>query len=253
VIVITIIKGASMSWWKFRHNRHHAKPNIIDKDPDLRNEPLFIFGKELSLKGHGSILTPFQCLYWWFLGPPLVTFVFFMVTNIFYVLRWKLYWEFALGLSRLYFYGYLYGNICDNLGWNVFYLYCVSRIIESVWFTYVTGMNHFPMTIQEDSQENWVTMQLSGTQNISEGRFNSWFTGHLNYQIEHHLFPTMPRHNYHKISSEVREFVTKHGINYEVKSLKDAAFGIHNALAEARDTYNDMKRTKTNIVTVDSR
>jgi len=43
-------------------------------------------------------------------------------------------------------------------------------------------------------------LQVNATCNVEGGRFNDWFTGHLNYQIEHHLFPTMPRHNYSTVA-----------------------------------------------------
>lgn len=38
------IKGASADWWTYMHNMHHAKPNVIDKDPDVRLEPFFVVG-----------------------------------------------------------------------------------------------------------------------------------------------------------------------------------------------------------------
>jgi len=39
--------------------------------------------------------------------------------------------------------------------------------------------------------------------------------GGLNYQIEHHLFPTLPRHNLGKIQSRVQQLCEKHGLLYE--------------------------------------
>ena len=45
--------------------------------------------------------------------------------------------------------------------------------------------------------------QVNATCNVEGGPFNDWFTGHLNYQIEHHLFPTMPRHNYSTVAPMV--------------------------------------------------
>jgi len=43
--VIGIIKGTSATWWNFRHFQHHAKPNIIAKDPDIAYPWVFMFGK----------------------------------------------------------------------------------------------------------------------------------------------------------------------------------------------------------------
>jgi fatty acid desaturase len=47
---IGLIKGASSSWWIHLHNQHHAKPNVIDKDPDVRIEPVFVLGNVTPLK-----------------------------------------------------------------------------------------------------------------------------------------------------------------------------------------------------------
>jgi fatty acid desaturase len=42
------------------------------------------------------------------------------------------------------------------------------------------------------------------------------YVGGLNYQIEHHLFPSMPRHNFHKIQAKVQEICEKHNVKYHV-------------------------------------
>lgn len=43
----------------------------------------------------------------------------------------------------------------------------------------------------------------------------SVIAGGLNFQIEHHLFPSLPRHNLGKVSKRVRELCEKHGLTYE--------------------------------------
>ena len=43
-LFLGIIKGGSPEWWSHMHNQHHAKPNVIDKDPDVRMDPLFALG-----------------------------------------------------------------------------------------------------------------------------------------------------------------------------------------------------------------
>jgi len=43
-------KGASADWWNHMHYQHHSKPNIIDKDPDTRIEPLFLLGKTIPIR-----------------------------------------------------------------------------------------------------------------------------------------------------------------------------------------------------------
>ena len=41
------------------------------------------------------------------------------------------------------------------------------------------------MHIDLDKRKDWVSMQLSGTCDVEKSFFNDWFSGHLNYQIEH--------------------------------------------------------------------
>ena len=37
-------QGASSSWWNYRHYLHHAKPNRMSMDPDIRMDKLFVLG-----------------------------------------------------------------------------------------------------------------------------------------------------------------------------------------------------------------
>jgi len=46
--------------------------------------------------------------------------------------------------------------------------------------------------------------------------------GYLNYQIEHHLFPTMPQFRQRQITARVRELAEKNGIPYRCISYVDA-------------------------------
>ena len=46
-------------------------------------------------------------------------------------------------------------------------------------------MNHIPMEIDKDQDKDWFTAQLDATCNVHQSAFNDWFTGHLNFQIEH--------------------------------------------------------------------
>ena len=57
--------------------------------------------------------------------------------------------------------------------------------MESHWFVWTTQMSHLPMDISRDQDEDWVTAQLKATCNVDQSWFNDWFSGHLNFQIEH--------------------------------------------------------------------
>ena len=50
----------------------------------------------------------------------------------------------------------------------------------------VTQSNHVVMDVSPDKpNSSWFRMQLNATCNIEKSYFNDWFTGHLNFQIEH--------------------------------------------------------------------
>lgn len=50
----------------------------------------------------------------------------------------------------------------------------------------VTQSNHVVMDVSHDDEKlSWFRMQLKATCNIEKSPFNDWFTGHLNFQIEH--------------------------------------------------------------------
>ncbi len=44
-MMLKMTKGASADWWNFKHFRHHAKTNVIKKDPDIYFGKLFLVGK----------------------------------------------------------------------------------------------------------------------------------------------------------------------------------------------------------------
>uniref|UniRef100_A0AAZ3SDX8 Cytochrome b5 heme-binding domain-containing protein n=1 Tax=Oncorhynchus tshawytscha TaxID=74940 RepID=A0AAZ3SDX8_ONCTS len=115
----------------------------------------------------------------------------------------------------------------------------LNTFLESHWFVWVTQMNHLPMEIDHERHQDWLTMQLSATCNIEQSTFNDWFSGHLNFQIEHHLFPTMPRHNYHLVAPLVRALCEKHGVPYQVKTLQKGMTDVVRSLKKSGDLWLD--------------
>jgi len=228
---IGVLKGASSSWWKTRHNRHHAKTNILHKDPDIHNYPLFLFGENMAKLQLGWGATQFQHYYWWFAGPPVVTTLLFPFQVIRHIIR-KRAWDDGLSVTLFFVrWGVMFVPLMGY--WNTGLLYVFVRFLESHWFTWVTSMNHLPMEIDEEKNHDWVTLHLVSTQNVEHTWFNDWFSGHLNFQIEHHLFPTMPRHNYAKVQPRVKALCDKYGIKMRVMSLWVAFANIYQALSKA--------------------
>jgi delta8-fatty-acid desaturase len=71
------------------------------------------------------------------------------------------------------------------------------------------------LTEEEEKEAQFFRFQLLTSRNIESHWYSHWFHGGLENQIEHHLFPQMPRHNLRRISPFVRAICAKHNIRFE--------------------------------------
>ena len=78
--------------------------------------------------------------------------------------------------------------------------------------------SHNGMEVYSETKD-FVSAQAASTRDISPTVVSDWFTGGLNYQLEHHLFPGLPRHNLGAVAGEVKDLCEKHGLGYEVCSM----------------------------------
>jgi fatty acid desaturase 2 (delta-6 desaturase) len=244
IFLLNFFKGVSSSWWNYRHYLHHAKPNMLKKDPDIRLDMFFLLGnvlpKEWGKKKKGFMPYEFQHHYWFLVMPPLLLPLYFNYEVPYFLWSRKKYgemfWMFTFFVRYIaMFYPFL------GIGGSLL-LYFWVRFLESHWFVWTTQMSHIPMDVNYDNNEDWVTGQLKATCNVEQSLFNDWFSGHLNFQIEHHLFPTMPRNNLHKTTELVKSMCKKHGLNYQCKSLFKAMADIVGSLKASGamwyDAYN---------------
>lgn len=240
--VIGHLKGAPASWWNHLHFQHHAKPNCFRKDPDINMHPLlFALGKKLSVElgMQKKRYMPYnhQHKYFFLIGPPALMPLYFQWFIFYFVVKRKKWVDLAWMLT---FYARLYFTYQPLLGvGRLLGLFLLVRFIESNWFVWVTQMNHIPMNIDYDQNKDWVSTQLQATCNVHQSLFNDWFSGHLNFQIEHHLFPTMPRHNYWKVAPLVKSLCAKYGIEYQSKTLLTAFADIVHSLKESGELWLD--------------
>jgi linoleoyl-CoA desaturase len=94
----------------------------------------------------------------------------------------------------------------------------------------VTQMAHinvavaFPALGRHPRADDWAAHQVRTTANFAtRNPLVNWFTGGLNFQIEHHLFPHLPHTRYPAISAMVREVTQQFGLPYiEYPTLKEA-------------------------------
>ncbi|KAM6460100.1 acyl-CoA (8-3)-desaturase-like [Liasis olivaceus] len=219
--VMCHLKGLSANWWSLHHSQHHAKPNCFQKDPDISFHPaLFSLGEplslELGLQKKKSMPYNYQHKYFFFTLPLIVVPV-FQVYSFYFILQRKLWRELAWSVAYFIRFFIAFTPILGFKG--VLGLLLLLNILESILFTWISQMSHIPMHIDRDTNKDWLSTQLQATCNVNQSFFNDWVTGHLNFQIEHHLFPTMPRHNFRKVAPLVKAMCAKHGVEYQSKPL----------------------------------
>uniref|UniRef100_A0A3B5MZI8 acyl-CoA (8-3)-desaturase n=1 Tax=Xiphophorus couchianus TaxID=32473 RepID=A0A3B5MZI8_9TELE len=229
--VIGHLKGAAASWWNHLHYNHHAKPNVLSKDPDVNMSGIFVLGSVQPVEASSwkkicfKYFEKFVAAHKLSNTCPTIT----STSTSFYDLAWYLSFYIRYFSCYVPLYGF-FGSVALNL---------FVRFLESHWFVWVTQMNHLPMNIDHDKNRDWITMQLQATSNIEKSFFNDWFSGHLNFQIEHHLFPRMPRHNYHLVAPRVRALCDKHGISYQMKTLWQGMTDVVSSLKTSGDLWLD--------------
>ena len=94
---------------------------------------------------------------------------------------------------------------------------CASGLLLALAF----GVGHNGMEIFDDgaSRPAFSELQVRTTRDVNNTPFNAWFMGGLHFQIEHHLFPTMPRHHLAAAAPHVRELCRKHNVPYRCTGL----------------------------------
>ncbi|NXI88650.1 FADS2 desaturase, partial [Rhipidura dahli] len=266
--VIGHLKGASANWWNHRHFQHHAKPNIFKKDPDVNMLHIFVLGdtqpveygkKKLKYLPYNHqheyffltrIPLPFlmPCSHtlliplWSWLDPPRVPhptlFPADCEGNSMQAPSLKIKLE-NFSQSAHYSQKFLMKLEVQGKKSKIAKSEHLLLFLESHWFVWVTQMNHIPMEIDSEKHRDWLSSQMAATCNIEQSFFNDWFTGHLNFQIEHHLFPTMPRHNFWKVKPLVKSLCAKYGVQYEEKPLGKAFVDIVGSLKKSGDLWLD--------------
>ncbi|CEF70976.1 Fads2 protein [Strongyloides ratti] len=224
-----ICQGFSRDWWKDKHNTHHAATNIIDHDTDIDLTPLVAFVpkqlkyfkqpiEKLLLK-----IIPYQHLYFTLMLPLIrvswtsqsIAFVFAQSTSQFKQYRINAFWE-QLGIiiHWTWVLGQLY-LLPDNTT-RIWY-FLLSQLLGGFLIGFVVTFNHNSVDKYPENSRilnNFVALQILTTRNMNPSVFTDWLWGGLNYQIEHHLFPTMPRSNLNSCSKLVKKFCKDNKLPY---------------------------------------
>ncbi|MCD4852798.1 acyl-CoA desaturase [Arthrobacter sp. AK01] len=220
-LVGTGLVGISYSMWAQKHTRHHNFPNVIDKDPDIHTGAIAFHPQAASTRR--GVMVQVTRRQGWLLFPLL----FFLgvslhVDSLKYLLhqrkvdhRWV---EIPVLLLRLLAVPILVFSMLP-LGMAFAFL-GVQLGVFGFYMGASFAPNHKGMPIlPTSSRTDFLNRQVLTARNISGGWFMDTLMGGLNRQIEHHLFPDMPRPYLHRASGMVKACCDELGIPYTETSL----------------------------------
>lgn len=213
--------GLSYGWWIGKHNRHHSGPNQEGRDPDIGPGVLAL--TPAVAQGRTGLAARFARRQgWWFF--PLLTLeaLNLHAESVKTVLR-------RAPLKRR---GVEAGFLFVRLGGYVAALLVLLPVGKALAFVAVQlalfgvllggsfAPNHIGMPIvPAGAKVDFLRRQVLMSRNIRGGWVVSFFMGGLNRQIEHHLFPNMPRPNLKQAQALVRAHCAQHGVAYAETSL----------------------------------
>ncbi|PPK66080.1 acyl-CoA desaturase [Actinokineospora auranticolor] len=214
--------GMSYQWWVHGHNRHHANPNHEEHDPDLDISALaFTAGQASGKRGLLRWMAKHQALLFF----PLITLegLNLHVSGVGAVWRGETRARRLEGaLLSAHIAGYLTA-VFIVLSPGVAVLFIVVH--QALWGVYMGcafAPNHKGMPTVTGDPPDFLRRQVLTSRNIRGGRLTDFVLGGLNYQIEHHLFPNMPRPHLRRAQPIVEEFCREHGIPYTQTGLLDS-------------------------------
>jgi linoleoyl-CoA desaturase len=108
----------------------------------------------------------------------------------------------------------LAGNVvADALrnGWAYVVIYCGHLTERTATFR--------EEELAGEDRAQWYARQVTGSGNFEIGRLGHVLSGHLGFQIEHHLFPNIPAWRYPDMAPRVRDICERHGVPYHTGTL----------------------------------
>ncbi|KUM32242.1 delta fatty acid desaturase [Arthrobacter sp. EpRS66] len=224
-----VVVGISYQWWMNKHNKHHATPNTIGKDPDIEWDTISFQPVDAQRqRGFLKWITQRQG----YLFFPLLTLegVNLHIQSIRYLFtaertkRRKR--EIAAIALRV---GLYFALIFTFLPVGMAFAFIgVQLAVFGIYMGASFAPNHkgMPM-VPGDARIDFFSRQVLTSRNIMArsswgNRVLSHLFGGLNYQVEHHLFPSMPRANLAAVSSIVRQYCDEHQIPYTVASIRES-------------------------------
>ena len=232
--------------WKVQHNvLHHTYTNIHGHDEDLEAGRILRFSKHTEWRKHHRFQHYYSILLYGLLT------INWAITTDFLQMKRYLKRKLSYGKfpnpktewSKLVISKIIYVSIwivlplvlTDIAWWKIligfFVMHYVAGLILSVVFQLAHVMEDAEMPLPEESgtmKNTWAIHQLTTTINFgTNNKIINWFTGGLNHQVEHHIFPNISHVHYSKIAKIVKETALEFNLPYKEYATTRKAIAAH--------------------------
>jgi fatty acid desaturase len=225
MIIANLLVGIGYGWWQTKHNRHHANPNKEGADPDISMGAVAFTPKQAT-RHRSRMMRWLVAHQGWYFFPML------LLEGL------SLHWNGirrALGSAKIDRRWAELTFLTVRLGGLLALVFVVLPPGKAAAFLAVQlglfglylgssfAPNHVGMPLVSPRLKlDFLRRQVLMSRNISGGPLMSVFMGGLNYQIEHHLFPSMARPHLRKAKPLVAAYCAAQGIPYTQTTLWQA-------------------------------
>lgn len=216
-----LLGGVSFTFWKYKHNLHHAHVNVDNRDPDV---PIFPLAMTRAQKATGpGFMQRMQSVQMYVFWPlTLLTTFAFRIDGYRYFLGQgrRIGSRAERHIDGLCLLGHFAMWLVIPVA--VFHVSIASVVVFYLAWALSAGMllamiflpAHTPFPLYSSSDDN-LALQLETSQNLLTNRVFSFLLIGLDHQVEHHLFPRMSHLSLGKAAPIVRAHCERHGLPYQ--------------------------------------
>jgi fatty acid desaturase len=215
-----LLVGISFGWWVPKHNAHHTNPNHEDLDPDISITALAFTADQASSK-HGLVRMIARHQAWLFFPLLLLEAAHLHLASAKAHLQGRGRANAVEGLLLLiHVAAYVVALLVVLSPMQVVAFIVVQQGLFGLYLGCAFAPNHKGMpTLTQADELDFLRRQVLTSRNVRGSRLVDFVLGGLNYQIEHHLFPNMPRPNLRRAQPLIRAFCEQHRLDYTEASL----------------------------------
>ncbi|CAG9941142.1 unnamed protein product [Clonostachys rosea f. rosea IK726] len=269
IFIADFVGGLSLGWWKWSHNVHHIVTNAPEHDPDIEHLPFFAishrFLANLRSTYHERIMK-YDVIakmmlriqpYTYYPILSLARFNLYVQSWDYLIMgrgpkkgpgAWHRYLEMVGQCFFWTWYGYGIIYRCIPDGWSRFGFFMISQLVSSPVHLQIV-QSHFAMSTADlGPEESFPQRQLRTTMDVDCPPWLDFLHGGLQFQVIHHLFPRVPRHNLRQTQKLVQEFCNDVGIPYALYGFAGCNGQVIGRLAEVSRQAAVLAKCQKHIV-----